>query len=173
MPFTANYTVLLSADGSNVTVTDISDYSVETPSTFFARRFYLAKADGTFVKPSPTSNYFDFPFATNIITIPLDVDLAANVILELVPLAPVINSVYTKQVVFAFINRLRLFSYSLTQSLASNPSNLKVQDFRANKYDLQSNINDCEIAAKCSDIANAQASIYRANKYRNNPKIYF
>ena len=173
MAFIANYTVTLSADGASITIVDTSDYTVEQTSSFFARRIYLAKADGSFIQPSTSSIYWDFAFGTNTITIPLDNDYALNIILELVPNSPVTGSVYQKQGVYGFINRLRLFAYSLTQSLASLPNNLRDGDFISNKYELHSNIKDCELAITFNDLTNAQAAIYRAQKLSNNAKLYF
>jgi hypothetical protein len=170
MAFTASYTVSQSSDASSLIITDTSSYSSEAKSTFSARRLYITKVDGSYVKfpAGSTTDYINFSFAsypTDVITITgFTSDLSLSIQLQLVPITPVSGSTYTSTNIITMVGFTNAAIYNAAQLLATNPIRLSDSVFRESLTQLQREKITGQNAGTYGDQFSAQAALDRANQ---------
>lgn len=172
MPFTASFTVSQSADGTQLTITDTSNYGTEGKGTFSSRSLSILMSDGNPLPGTPV--IFSFAnYPNDFVTIPIEKDYSLNITLTLVSTNPQPGSVYVSQRIVTTIVFSNLFLFSICQNVASNPSVLQIPDFYTNWQAAEVNYAAALRATDYSDQFSAQAALNRLQQIINNKTILF
>lgn len=108
MPVTASLSVSQGIDPTTFTLTDTTNYSVETKSTYTGRSITIYKSDGTvYRQPGQLTDAIDFSFTTyssdQINITGLEKDYAFTIVMTLAKTSPVNGSVYIASIYKSFV----------------------------------------------------------------------
>ena len=169
MPYTANISVVQSADCSTITITDIS--TNPSSEVITERRLYLQKADGSYISPSGVDYY---TFISSALTIPLPQDFALDIVFQAIPAVVTSGSIYIKEVMQAFVCNLKQFQLGKVKTLSATPSVINNQNFEGSLFTLNTEINSALLAvADGLDIQSSQAAIDRGYYIVTNQNNFF
>lgn len=171
--FIASGVATESADSTNFSWLDNSNYSAEAKGTFSNRQLWCYETDGSLL---PFTNEPSFTFAaypSDTITIALPQDISLNIVMTLTSTNPQTGSIYTTSGVYTFLGNINAFIYGLIQQLTAQPNIANDTNFMQGLSALQTERDNAIQATTFSDQQSAQAAINRAMAIINNQQFIF
>lgn len=104
---------------SEIEVTDISDYSVETHAAFISRDLFIYKKDGTLLTVSPAFTFSNYP--DDKIIIALKKDYCLKIVMVLTPTVAILGSKYSAIEIFVFDYYSKQYMVQMGLTLCRNP----------------------------------------------------
>ena len=172
MPFTTSFIATQDISGTPLTITDLSDYSVEGKNTFTGRHLYLYLADGRTmladgtITDTPTSIDFSFSkYPSDSIDIAIDRDWGFNIVLKLDSLVPQGGSVYESADMEGLTMYAEAFGQSLQEGTQAQQRLMNDSRYKENLFGLYMEIDNVKNSTNYSVLSSAQNAIDRIYKY--------